>query len=238
MRRRRRSSAGGTASARRRDRLMADTGRAAVLKATRNRLAGLALTLAAAVSLSGCGSSHSSGSGASSVAAISPTSSSTEPAGSSTSTAHNSSPGPISSRTSIPAAGAAAAQLPPPCSLISAAEATASLGYAVTSIDSSADNDPDQISCMYLKGHDPVLVVLIRKWTLAHFTTDAAHEPGRPQPLAGVGTSAYTGSNEKGPIVFAWERGVSVAVNGVSPISADQVTFLAKVAVGQLDAPK
>jgi hypothetical protein len=134
--------------------------------------------------------------------------------------------------------GAAAPKLPAPCSLISAAEASASLGYAVTSLDSSADNDPDQISCLYLKGKDPVMVVLIRQWTLDHFAQDAAKEPGHPQPLGGVGTSAYQGANDKGPVVLTWERGVSVLLNGVSPVSADEVKFLAKVAVGQLDSPK
>ena len=52
--------------------------------------------------------------------------------------------------------------------LISAGDASSSLGYAVTTIDSSADNDPDQISCTYLKGgKEVVMVVLIRQWTLA-----------------------------------------------------------------------
>lgn len=212
-----------------------DARQGTVMKGTRNRLAGLAITLAVVASISGCGSSSSAGSGASSTTVTSPASGTAEPAPSPTSTA-------LGSPTSTalgppPATGAAAERLPPPCSLIGAAEATASLGYAVTSLDSSADADPDQISCVYLEGDEPVLVVLIRRWTLAQFTADAAHEPGSPQPLADVGTSAYIGSNKKGPIVFAWERGVSVAVNGVSPISADQVTFLVKVAVGQLDAP-
>ncbi|HEY2795539.1 MAG TPA: hypothetical protein VGJ28_24470 [Micromonosporaceae bacterium] len=136
------------------------------------------------------------------------------------------------------ASGAAAAKLPPPCSLISAGDASSSLGYAVTSLDSSADNDPDQISCTYIKGSKVVMVVLIRQWTLAKFTADAAQEPGNPKPLSAVGTSAYLGGNDKGPVVLVWERGVAVVINGVSPIDADQVKFLAKVAVGQLDSPK
>jgi len=80
------------------------------------------------------------------------------------------------------------------------------------------------------------LVVLIRDWSLARFQADAAQEPGKPQPITGIGTAAYIGANETGPAVFTWERGVSVLVNG--KFSPDQVKFLAKVAVGQLDAPK
>lgn len=135
------------------------------------------------------------------------------------------------------AATGAAARLPAPCSLITAAEASASLGSSLTTIDSSADDDPDQISCSYLlNGNEPVLVVLIRDWSLARFQADAAQEPGKPQPITGIGTAAYIGANETGPAVFTWERGVSVLVNG--KFSPDQVKFLAKVAVGQLDAPK
>lgn len=80
-------------------------------------------------------------------------------------------------------------------------------------------------------------MVLIRRWSLARFNADVAHEPGDPQPITGVGTKAFTAANEKGPVVLVWERGVSVLINGVHPISAPEVKFLAKVAVGQLDAP-
>jgi hypothetical protein len=131
--------------------------------------------------------------------------------------------------------GEAAAKLPKPCSLIPADEASSTLGYPVSAIDSSAGNDPDQISCIYMHGSSPVMVVLIRAWTLDHFTADAAKEPGPPSKISGVGTSAYAGANDHGPVVMTWERGVSVAVSGVSPVTADQARSLAKVAVGQLD---
>jgi hypothetical protein len=129
--------------------------------------------------------------------------------------------------------------LPAPCSLISASEASASLGEALTSLDSSADNDPDQISCTYIKGGTtPVFDVLIRAWTLTKFTTDTAKEPGPPKALNGIGTAAYTGMLDEGPVVLVWERGVAITVYGPNPITVDQLEFLAKVAVGQLDAPK
>lgn len=73
---------------------------------------------------------------------------------------------------------------------------------------------------------------------MAQFNADAAREPVKPQPVSGIGTAAYVGANSKGPVVLVWERGVSVLVNGVSPVSADQVRFLVKVAVGELDKPK
>lgn len=185
------------------------------------------LVIAAALILTGC---HNSGSNQSSGAPSD--GAATTPAGSTTTPT-------TPAATQTQDSGAAAAKLPPPCSLISASEASATLGSGVTSLDSSAEDDPDQISCIYLsKANDPVMVVLIRRWSLAKFNADAAQEPGHPQPVSGVGTAAYAGATEKGPFFLLWERGVSVLVNGVHPISASQVEFLAKVAVGTLDAPE
>lgn len=117
----------------------------------------------------------------------------------------------------------------------------------MTSRDSSAPGDPHQISCEYLHGSEIVLLVLLRSATLAQVKAAAAHEPGKPQPVSGIGTTAYagtisdrtlTGTISHRPVVLAWDRGVSVIVLGATSASVDQMQSLAKVAIGQLDKPK
>ena len=82
-----------------------------------------------------------------------------------------------------------------------------------------------------------MFVVLIRAWSLKRFETSIASAPGAPKPVTGIGRTAYAATLDAGPAILAWERGVALTVYGPSPVTAEQLQFLAKVAIGQLDAP-
>ena len=180
---------------------------------------------------------------ASSTAAVSATAAATAAATSAVATSASAAPSassaPATATTAAPSAVAtsasagpsdsAAKAAPNPCSLVTAADASAALGSsAPTGLHQPAGLFD---ACIYAAGAKSV-VILVRSIDQATFDASAKANPGGATPVTGVGSDAYNASQT----LLVWQAGTEIGIQ-VQAGSGDTLTTekrLASAAVARL----